>query len=292
MAADGRGLGRRISEAFMAGHLDLSDRPGAPAPGWEGMPEVIAVHKLQAIGASAEAIRRFLTFCAAMDRARDADRLAEAGVRLFRGDPDAFNPTEVARRPMGELADTLRRYGVSQRHAVDAFGWRVIGETLAAPARAPAAHRVVYEGFGDAAVLLAELNRTSEAGTPLFPLLGGPKVGPLWVRLLAYPGGARITSLDRVPVAVDVQVRKVTEVLGVTDTSGWDLEQARGVIQATWARDVAEHGAAGPGSLEGTPGALDPALWFYGKWGCTFCERAGHKMPIAPICRDCRLSER
>ena len=24
--------------------------------------------------------------------------------------------------------------------------------------------------------------------------------------------------------------------------------------------------------------ALDPALWFYGKWGCTFCERAGRRL--------------
>lgn len=288
---DGRGLGHRISAAFTAGALDLSDRPGAPKPGWEGMPEVVAIHKLHSMNASTEAVRRFLTFCAAMDRARDADRLADAGVRLYRDKPWAFDPQEIARRPLSELADALRRYGVSQRHGLDAFGWRVIGETLSDRTLAPAAYRAVYEGRGDAEALLAELALTSPSGRPLFPLLGGPKVGPLWVRLLAFPGGATISSLVRVPVAVDVQVRKVTEFLGVTDTFGWELEEAREVIQATWARDVAEHGAAGPLGLAGTPGALDPALWFYGKWGCTFCERAGHQLPITPICRDCRLSD-
>ena len=275
----------------MAGRLDLADRPGAPPPGWEGMPEVVAVRKLQATGASAEAIRRFLTFCAAMDRARDADRLAEAALRLYRDQPWAFDPGAVADRPLRELADALRRYGVSQRHVIDAFGWRILAETLADPSLAPGVHAVVFEGRGDAAVLLAELARTSKDGTPLFPLLGGPKVGPLWVRLLAYPGGAAISSLDRVPVAVDVQVRKVTEYLGVTDTAGQDLEDVRDTIQETWARDVAEHGAAGPDGLVDTPGALDPALWFYGKWGCTFCQRASRKMPISPLCAECRFGE-
>ncbi len=286
---DGRGLGRRLSELFMAGRLDISDRPGAPASGWEGMPEVVAVHRLQASGASAEAVRRFLTFCAAMDRARDADRLAEAAVRLHRDEPWAFEPQAVAARPLRELADALRRYGVSQRHVIDAFGWRILAETLVDPGLAPGVHTVVFEGRGDAAALLAELALASEDGTPLFPLLGGPKVGPLWVRLLAYPGGAAISSLDRVPVAVDVQVRKVTEYLGVTETVGLDLEDVRDTIQVTWARDVAAHGAAGPDGLADTPGALDPALWFYGKWGCTFCQRAGRRMPISPLCSECRF---
>lgn len=291
VVGDGRGLGRRLSELFMAGRLDLSERPGAPSSGWEGMPEVIAVHKLQAMGASDEAVRRFLTFCAAMDRARDADRLAVAGVRLYQDQPWVYDPKAVVARPLRELADALRRYGVSQRHVIDAFGWRILAETLADPHVAPGVHAAVFEGRGDAAVLLAELALTSTDGTPLFPLLGGPKVGALWVRLLAYPGGAEISSLHQVPVAVDVQVRKVTEYLGVTETEGLDLEDVRATIQETWARDVAEHGAAGPESLRDTPGALDPALWFYGKWGCTFCQRARRKLPISPVCEECRFGD-
>jgi hypothetical protein len=123
------------------------------------------------------------------------------------------------------------------------------------------------------------------------PAAWGPKVGPLWVRLLAYPGGAAISSLDRVPVSVDVQVRKVTEHLGVTEATGLNLEDVRATIQETWARDVAAHGAAGPEGLVDTPGALDPALWFYGKWGCTFCQRAGQRMPISSLCAECRFGD-
>jgi hypothetical protein len=225
-----------------------------------------------------------------MDRARDADRLAEAGVGLYQRSAWVYDPPEVVRRPVRDLADALRVSGVSQRHSVDSFGWRLLAETLADSRVAPAAHAVIYEGAADARALQTELTRMSLAGTPYFPLLGGPKVGPLWIRLMAHPGGAHISSLEVVPVAVDVQVRKVTEYLGVTATAGRPLEDVRALIQATWARDVATDGAAGPDGLRDTPGALDPALWFYGKWGCTFCERAGTQLPVSPLCADCRFA--
>ena len=143
--------------------------------------------------------------------------------------------------------------------------------------------------MADANVLMTEVTSTSDDGTLRFPLLGGPKISALWIRLLAHPGGAQIASLDSVPVAVDVQVRKVTEYLGVTDTGGLPLDDVRAAIQETWARDVAAHGAAGPDGLEGTAGALDPALWFYAKWGCTYCFQANRKLPISPLCDECRF---
>jgi hypothetical protein len=96
--------------------------------------------------------------------------------------------------------------------------------------------------------------------------------------------------LDALPVAVDVQVRKITEYLGVADTGDLDLNDARPLIQEAWARDVAEHGAAGPTVLDGTAAALDPALWFWAKWGCTRCERAKRRLPIGAACAYCKYA--
>lgn len=252
------------------------------------MPEVVAVETLRSGGATAAEVRLFLTFCAAMDRARDADRLARAAVRLHRDHGWTFDPGAVAHRPLRELTAVLREYRVSQRHSADAYGWRLIAETLAEGA-APAVAAVIHEGRGHADQLLTELVSTHGGGTPLLPLLGGPKIGPLWIRLMAHPGGAQIESLHKVPVAVDVQVRKVTEYLVVTDTGHLDLDTARSVIQETWRLDVERHGAVGPAALTDTPGALDPALWFYAKWGCTFCQVAGRKRPISKVCDGCRF---
>ena len=85
----------------------------------------------------------------------------------------------------------------------------------------------------------------------------------MWVRMLAEPGKARIDEIYVLPVAVDVQVRKVTEYLGVTATAGHDLEHVRMRIQRAWQEALAAGNAVGPEPLRGTAAALDPALWFW-----------------------------
>jgi hypothetical protein len=124
-------------------------------------------------------------------------------------------------------------------------------------------------------------------GIALFPSLRGPKISRLWIRELVVPGNAVVTGMDRLEVAVDVQVRKVTENLGVLDTRGQALDSVRGVIQRAWVDDVRAHGAAGPEGIRDTPGALDPALWFFGKWGCTYCQEQRRQIPIADVCSRC-----
>jgi hypothetical protein len=276
-----------ITEAFMEGALDLSMRPGAPPAGWQGMPEVVAASRLAKTSAGPSELRLVATFTAAMDRARDADRLWRAAAVLFEDAPWTFNPSEVVTHSLTDLTDVLRGAGLTQRHGPDAAAWRTIAESLADPGASPAIRAAVLEGHADARELLSALRATSAGGTPRFPMLRGPKIGPMWIRILAHPGGAEISALEALPVAVDVQVRKVSEYLGMTDTAGLDLETARPLIQAAWDAEVSAHGAKGPEPLNGTAAALDPALWFYGKWGCTRCEQAGLRKPIARPCSQC-----
>jgi hypothetical protein len=288
-----QGFARRIAEAFHRGDLDLSARPETPMPGWEGLPEVAAASHLRTAGAGDVDIRLFLTFTAAMDRARDADRLWYASARLFLEVRWPYKPEEVCGRTSQELMAVLRAAGVSQRHGVDSAGWRTIAESLvSSQSPSPRSVRIaLFDGTGDARELLGLLPRASADRKPWFPLLRGPKIGPMWVRMLAFPGGATIMSLHALPVAVDVQVRKVTEYLGVADTRGQDLARIRRTIQDAWAEDVRVHGAAGPAAITDTPAALDPALWFFGKWGCTRCEQARRRLPISNICEECRFDE-
>jgi hypothetical protein len=89
--------------------------------------------------------------------------------------------------------------------------------------------------------------------------------------MLVYPGGADISNLHTLPVAVDTQVRKVTKYLGLANPEGKNITpKVRKAIQEAWRRDI-EVGDAikGPSVLINTAAALDPAVWFVASWGCT-----------------------
>ncbi len=171
------------------------------------------------------------------------------------------------------LRDALASFGVSQRHGLDSSAWRLILEALADRESPAPVREAVFDGRGDAVKLLEAVAAKTSAGQPWFPFLSGPKISVMWVRMLAAPGGATIRRLDHLPVAVDVQVRKVSEYLGVASTGDRPIEDVREVIQAVW-RDLAgDVVVARPMNLAGTCAGLDPALWFFGSWGCTYCEK-------------------
>ena len=279
-----------VTTAFDRGDLDLSDRPKAPAPGWASMPEIAVAARLRQVGISSPQLRCFITFTAAMDRARDADALWYAAEGLWMSAPWVFDPAAICARSFTGLAEALSRSGVSQRHLQDAAAWRTIAESLADSTVAPEINAAIFDGRGDAQRLLeaSQTKAPNSDKTARFPFLAGPKVGPMWIRMLAEPGRARIERTRVLPVAVDVQVRKVTENLGIATTRGQDLEKVRDHIQHRWQEAIDEGNAAGPEQLRGTAAALDPVLWFWGKWGCTFCERAQHRMPIHELCAGCR----
>ena len=107
-----------------------------------------------------------------MDRNRDATLLWNNGVKLFQSYPELFEPAEASAVPVSRLRERLSRYGVS---------------------------RVVDCGVGNAGELLRYL-RTSAEGQFRFPLLRGPKIGPMWVRMLVAPGGAKIDDIAIIPL--------------------------------------------------------------------------------------------
>lgn len=279
-------IARRISADFYNGNLDLSARIGAPTSGWNAMPECAAVAQIRSLGAFPAEIRTFITLMAAMDRARNASLLWANGVRLFEAERWVFTPANVVQRSLRELRDKLALSGVSQRHGIDAAGWRLIAEALLDQESPPSIRRAVFEGVGDARELQKALELPTPGGQSWYPFLSGPKISVMWIRMLADPGSAAISAIQTLPVAVDVQVRKVSEYLGITETMGKDLESVRTLIQDTW-RELASV-AVGPALLAGSSAALDPALWFFGSWGCSYCERAHRKLPISRACQSCR----
>jgi hypothetical protein len=281
-----RGLALRITTEFNEARFDLSGRD-KPVQGWDGMPEIVAARQIRDAGGTDLDVRLWLIFTVALDKLRDADQLADVALKLWTAQRWVFDPGEVAARPFAEVKATLMEAHVTRFHAADSWAWFRIARSLSDPSISPAVHRAVFAGQGDACELLDAVNWSGQDRRPLFPSLRGPKISRLWIRELALPGNAQIASLDTLDVAVDVQVKKVTENLGMLPTCGYEIEEVRQLIQDVWRADVRKNGAAGPDPLLNTAAALDPALWFFGKWGCTFCAQWHGRSPISPLCAGC-----
>jgi predicted RNase H-like HicB family nuclease len=279
-------LAKIIAYDLYNDQLDLSARVNAPGGSWSRMPEVNPLLVLQkAADLPDRTGRLFLTFIAALDRARDAMRLWRAGGNLFQAHPELFEPSKAAAVSLPVLNKLLSEFRVSQRHGPDSKAWQTIARSLSDGNPSPV-FRVIEDGVGDAVALLHDL-QSKVSGRNRFPMLRGPKIGPMWVRMMAAPGKARIDGIDTIPVAIDVHVRRVTENLGVTDTEGYPIEKARPIIQEAWHKAVAATDIGGPKGIAGTCAALDPALWFFGKHGCSHCENVGYKTPISRACDNC-----
>ncbi len=280
-------LAEIIADDFYNERLKLSERREQPACNWSDLPEVEAVKQLSAIGTTERTIRVFVTLISAMERARDSSQLWRAAVDLFKSYPEAFDPATVRALPAEKLSDLLRDSKVSRYHKDDFGAWCRISQSLMCGSGP--VYKVIESGVGDAKELLRDLQSRNNKRQNRYPLLRGPKIGPMWVRIMANPGGANIARLNAVPVAVDKHVRRATENLRVTDTRGLTLRKAKPKIQQVWRRAISAGKIGGPLDIAETCAALDPALWFFGNYGCGHCEKAGRRIPISSACNACRL---
>ncbi len=250
---------------------------------WDKLPATVAATRLRERGVPDRDVRRFLTFMAAMEQPRSAEALWRSGEALFDAHPDVFDPAQASKMPFDSLQELLEVHGVSGRFPnKNSKFWRVIATSLHAQADAVA--RLVEMGEGDAKEIRRDLCKPQGR----YPLLQGPGIGPMWIRFMAFPGGARIKNMKDVPVSANDVVRDVTENLGVTATVKLPRKQDGEVMQHAWFKAVEAANIGGPAGIENTCAALDPALWRFGIEGCGECQKQDRRIPISPVCDSCR----
>ena len=200
-------IAQLIVEDFYGDALDLASRNMSTEPSrplgqqggdaaaggraWRRIPEVAAVRKLASRGTDGRAVRRFLTFISAMERARDATQLWSAGRDLFLERSEVFEPRHVSALGFDALRELLKTTGVRRRHRPDTDAWLRIATSLADGGPSPV-RRVIDEGCGDAGELRRDLQTRDADGRARFPMLRGPKIRPMWIQIMANPGGAEI----------------------------------------------------------------------------------------------------
>ncbi len=118
---------------------------------------------------------------------------------------------------------------------------------------------------------------------PDYPYLRGPKIGPLWIRMLRDNVGIKeIRNVERVPIPVDIHVARATLMTGVVrGLFKGKLDGLFAHIREAWFESVS--------SLRVNDRAMialdvDEPLWHLSKYGCSNRDGATGFCPVNKIC--------
>jgi hypothetical protein len=284
-AADAARLGQAVSETFVLGDAVLVERLGAPASGWDHVPEAELASRLRAGAVDDVWVRLVLTFGAVIDRGRGRPAVWAAVGALWSASHDLFDPAAVSAHGLRPLGAAMRTAGLPAR-LPDVAAWHLLAETLADEAVTPGLVTTIYAGLGDARALVAEL---AGGGDPPVPALAGRRAARRWIRSLVHPGAATIGGVAELGVVVDGDVRRATELLGLSPPASSGMALSDDEIEALWGEACRTSPPAGPPGLTGTPLALDQALAYHGRVGCRWCRDHTRVEPIGPACESCIL---
>ena len=223
---------------------------------------------------------RFITLTVAIDYMRDADLLWQSA-RASYEDPETaflFDPEQVSDSGLKRVVDAMRRHGLSRKVNNDPQIWQSICTTLS----------MRYEGrvgslISDArtdAMRLISLVRSSKNGH--FPFLRGPKIAPLWIRMLHDNCRVPLARMHEVPIPVDIHIAQATLQTGcvLPPPRSGAMGELRDATIRVWKEAL--------GGSASYPLRLDEPLWHLSRRGCRVrtqwpCELRA-RCPVGDFC--------
>lgn len=271
----GREVGSILYEKFTApgvGIFGSTAMPEDPLP--EGVSRGSREHLL------------FITLTAAVDYQRDAHQLWQASRDAYR-DPATrylFSPEQLKEKPQTTIIGDLRKRGVSRRPRRDAWIWTTVAFSFLKKWNGDPRAFLDAHGY-NAPVILEHLIEDTHArgGAPVpdFPYLRGPKIAPLWLRMLRDNVGIALRQMSLIPIPADVHIARATFSLGVIrGKARLPFPKVFSPVQSAWKQ-----------AAEGTERIaldFDEPLWHLSKFGCrrrtaAMCPRA-RECPVAIYC--------
>jgi hypothetical protein len=222
----------------------------------------------------------FITLTVSIDYQRDAPSLWESSRKTF-NDPETrylFDPKLLYKTPFNKISEDMQKYKLSKKPKKDAAIWRTIGITF-------------YKKWGgDPFKFLEDCNWDSltilkRLKTDIwdYPNLRGPKIGPLWLRMLRDNVGiTQLRNLENVPIPVDIHVARATLTTGVI------RGQFRGRLDKLF-EDIRKAWFASVKGLCVKNRAMialdvDEPLWHLSKYGCTMRDKTTGSCPLYYRC--------
>ena len=266
---------RVVSDLAAARHV--RDAYEGRVPG--GVFGVRAMPEEEVVAGIVDELDRILvvTQTVSIDYQRDASALWAYARRLY--DDIAtrwvFRPSDIAIRSESDLRAAMESKGRLRYGAKDVQWWRGNAITW---------HKLFG---GDPRVLFREADwcvdriKCEITQPKRFRGLGGAKIFPLWLRMLADIAKYKFTGFEHLPIPVDIHIARATFTTGIlrgTYTGPYDEAMLQHIRNA-WREACKAQGDV--------PIRFDEALWQLSRLGCT--ERHSNASPDCPKRAECPI---
>lgn len=210
---------------------------------------------------------RLITMIVAIDYQRDAEKLWDQARRLFSDERTrwVYDPFEVMRRGVAETRRAIESKGKLRYGNKDADWWHHNAKSWAGLYQGDP--RILFEqAFWKARVIGQEVRKHGR-----FKGLGGCKIFPLWLRMMADIEQLRFDGIEQLSIPVDVHIARSTFTVGILRGSyqGSLGDSFRECIRNAWRTTCEQY--------EEAPIAFDEALWHLSRLGCTYRHKGGSK---------------
>jgi hypothetical protein len=207
----------------------------------------------------------FITFTVSIDYQRKADELWESARRTYK-DPETrylFYPEKVYETFFEKIKDDLKKHNLASKVNKDAQAWKTLGTTFWEKWKGDPLNFIKDCNY-DAELIWRRLQNKKENKN--YPNLKGPKIGPLWIRMLKDNIGLELKNLDKIPIPVDIHVIRATLATGVIrgkfETKKHKLTK---YIREVWFESFKKLHNEG---IDLIPLNMDKPLWYLSKNGC------------------------
>lgn len=230
----------------------------------------------------------FITLTVSIDYQRDAPSLWESSRKTF-DDPETrylFDPKLLHEAPFRKIVEDMQKYKLSKKPQKDANIWRTVGVTFYKKWGGDLRNFLENSNWDSSLILKHLRNDTHLYNGKLvsdYPYLRGPKIGPLWLRMLRDNVGiAQLRNLEQVPIPVDIHVARATLTTGVVRGSiEIRFDELFEYIRKAWFKSVKGL------SIKNRPMIaldVDEPLWHLSKYGCSYRDKITGYCPISNRC--------
>jgi len=231
----------------------------------------------------------FITLTVSIDYQRDAPSLWASSRKTF-DDPETrylFNPKLLNETPSKKIIEDMQKYALSKKPRKDAYIWRTVGVTFYKKWKGNPGNFLDDCSWDSVAILehlKTDTHLYSGRQVPDYPYLRGPKIGPLWLRMLRDNVGiTKLRNLQQVPIPVDIHVARATLATGVVrGRFRGRLGEMFEYIRKAWFESVK---GLSINNREMIALDMDEPLWHLSKYGCAMRDKMTGDCPHYHRCK-------